>query len=87
MTEAIQTSISRAIREFLAELVEVPLAEIPEDADLRQELDVDSLQQLELVGLLEERFGVRLDAEDLSQVSSIQELSGRAAQNLGRQGE
>lgn len=87
MTQPTQTLVTDAVRGFLAEILEAPLAEIPQDADLKQELDVDSLQQLELVGMLEEKFGVSLDAEDLSQAGSIHELSNLAVRKLGLQGE
>jgi len=79
-------SIATAVRESLAEILEAPLAEIPQDADLKQDLDIDSLQQLELVGMLEERFGVFLDADDLSELGSIQEMAGRASHKLGLPG-
>ncbi len=81
-----QDAITTAVRELLAEILEVAPAEIRRDADLKQDLDVDSLQQLELVGMLEERFGVFLDADDLSELGSIQEMAERVAQKLGPAG-
>jgi acyl carrier protein len=86
VTQPTKLSIAAALRESLAEILEAPLAEIRQDADLKQDLDVDSLQQLELVGMLEERFGVFLDADDLSEVGSIEALAERAASKLGSPG-
>jgi acyl carrier protein len=86
VTQPTETSIATAVREILAEILEAPLAEIPQDASLKRDLDVDSLQQLELVGMLEERFGVLLDADDLSEAGSIQELAELAARKLGPAG-
>lgn len=86
MTQPTKTSIVTAVRECLAEMLEVPVAEISENADLKRDLAVDSLQQLELVALLDERFGVFLQADDLAEVGSIQGLAERALRKLGAPG-
>jgi acyl carrier protein len=86
MIELSKESITAAVREALAEILEKSEVEVPQDANLRRDLDLDSLQQLELVGMLEERLEVFLDADDLSRADSIGELAERAAQKLGLPG-
>ena len=86
MTLPTQGLLVITARECVAEILEAPLAEIPGDANLRQDLDVDSLQQLELVTMLEDRFGVLLDADDLSEVDSIEDLAARTLRKLGLPG-
>lgn len=82
MTQPSRASLVLVAREGLADILEVPVEQIHEDADLKGELDVDSLQQLELAVVLEERFGIVLDADDLSEINSIDQMAERALRKL-----
>lgn len=70
------------LRELLAEMLEAPLEEVGADAHLTDDLEVDSLQRLELMTSIERRLGIRLDAEDWSDGESILELAQRVELHL-----
>jgi acyl carrier protein len=52
------------------------LADLADDDDIRDTLGLDSLDFLQVVELLSERSGVRIDEEDYPQLSTLN--SGRA---------
>lgn len=72
------TTISLAVADVLAVVraelaVAAPdvAADAPSDADLRYDLDVDSLSLLELVARLEFRYSVAVPDDDWPQLTSI----------------
>jgi acyl carrier protein len=65
----------------VAGITKVPASRITPDTDLRVDLNVDSLQGLQIVAALEKRFNIELSDEDLdayTSVRSICEAVGRA---------
>lgn len=74
--------IQEVIRALLAEILEMPAEEIRDDADLADDLEADSLHQLELMGAIEERFDIQLDVNDWSDARTIVELAERARERL-----
>jgi acyl carrier protein len=64
MPESLSTAeIVTLLRELIAELLEIGVAEVIPDADLVREQGVDSLQQLELMTRVEHRLHVTFDVE------------------------
>jgi acyl carrier protein len=47
------------------------LAALPPDADLRETLELDSLDFLQVIELLSERTGVRIEEEDYSRLGTL----------------
>jgi acyl carrier protein len=70
--------IQEVIRTLLAEILEMPAEDIRADADLADDLEADSLHQLELMAAIEERFDIQLDVNDWSDARTIAELAERA---------
>jgi acyl carrier protein len=70
------------VRSLLAEIVETPVQMISVDANIAEELDLDSLQQLELMTMVERRLDVRLDVEDWLNSHNILELAERVRLRL-----
>ena len=67
-TEVRAASSTRSIRRVAPE---VDLAGLPPDADFREELDLDSMDFLNLVDALHERTGVDIPERDYPQLASI----------------
>jgi acyl carrier protein len=62
--------ILKAIRDELA-AIKVPGAETAEPETTFEELDVDSLDLVELVKALEDRFDVQISDDDLKGIASV----------------
>jgi acyl carrier protein len=72
-----------AIAEALGQVTPgIDISSIPADADLRDTLELDSLDFLRFVEILSERTGQRIDEDDYPQLatmaSSVKFLTGRA---------
>jgi acyl carrier protein len=66
--------ITAQTNSFLADEFEVDPADIREDADLKQVLDLDSLDYIDLVVVIENNFHFKVKPEDLSGIRSFQDL-------------
>ena len=73
LLSAVQTGA--LLRALLGEILEIDPVEIPLDAKLTDELDVDSLQQLELMTMIEERLQTRFDTEAWLGPRTVAELA------------
>lgn len=62
------------INEFLAEEFEVDSSRITPEANLRETLQLDSLDYIDLVVILESNFGFKVNAEDFSGITSFQDF-------------
>lgn len=60
-----------ALRSLIADVLELDVEEVTDDADFVQDLDVDSLMALTIVARVEKEYGVKLDESDFKQVSSL----------------
>jgi acyl carrier protein len=59
---------------IVAAITRAPAASIGPDTDLRLDLNVDSLQGLQIVAALENHFGLQLADEDLDATTSVREI-------------
>ena len=60
------------INEFLVEEFEVDAAKIQPDANLRETLELDSLDYVDLVVIIESNFGFKVVAEDFIDIQTFQ---------------
>jgi len=60
-----------AIREIAAEVLSVDAAAVTETARFKEDLEADSLDLVELVMGLEERFDIEVPEEDLEGVTTV----------------
>ncbi|MCX7767542.1 MAG: phosphopantetheine-binding protein [Flavobacteriales bacterium] len=78
MTEALQTDILKRVSEmvnrFLVEEFEVDPSVLKPDADMRQTLDLDSLDYVDMVVIIENLFGFKMKAEDFQNIRSLQDF-------------
>ncbi len=59
---------------FLVEEFEVEPGVIRPDADLKESLDLDSLDYVDLVVLIESNFGIKLESKDFTDVITFDNL-------------
>jgi acyl carrier protein len=60
-----------AIRDVAVEVLSVEPSQVTEEAKFKEDLDADSLDLVELVMGLEERFDVTIPEEDLEGVATV----------------
>ena len=59
---------------FLIEEFEVESEIIQPDADLKESLDLDSLDYVDLVVIIESHFGIKLESKDFTNVNTFDNL-------------
>ena len=67
-------AIVEKINEFLVDEFEVDEGDIAPEANLKETLELDSLDFVDLVVTIEENFGVKLVGEDFIGVHSVQDF-------------
>lgn len=60
------------LRSIVAQVLDVDAAEITDDAKFVDDLEVDSLLALEIVVVLEKKYGVKLPESDLRRIITLQ---------------
>ena len=71
MTEA---EIKRTVDSFLVEEFEVDEASISPEANLRDTLELDSLDYVDLVVVIESNFGFKVKGEDFTTIHTFQDF-------------
>jgi acyl carrier protein len=64
----------RKINEFLSDEFEVEASTITPDAPLKETLELDSLDYVDLVVILEGNFGIKVKQEDFTTIRTFQNL-------------
>jgi len=59
------------VKEVLAEQVGVDESEITEGASFTEDLDLDSLDLVELIMELEDQFGIKISDEDAQKIQTV----------------
>ncbi|MGY0070583.1 acyl carrier protein [Streptomyces sp. QTS137] len=60
------------LRSIIAQVLDVDTTEITDDVKFVDDLEVDSLLALEIVVVLEKKYGVRLPESELRQIITLQ---------------
>lgn len=63
--------VLQLIREHLATELELDVGEIGEDTRFKEDLEADSLDLMELVMELEDRYGVRIPDEEAARILTV----------------
>lgn len=66
--------IIEKINSFLVEEFEVEQEKITPEADLRETLQLDSLDYIDLVVVIESNFGFKVKAEDFTDIRTFQDF-------------
>ncbi|NVJ66732.1 MAG: acyl carrier protein [Gammaproteobacteria bacterium] len=74
--------IYSSLQEILEELFEIPVEDISLEANLYQDLDLDSIDSVDLVLKLQDVTGVKVKPEDFKQVRTVQDVVNAVHQLL-----
>lgn len=77
-----QQEIIDRINSFMVEDFEVDASAIKPDADLKETLDLDSLDYIDLVVVIEQNFGFKVKPEDFQQMVTIQDFYNYVSNRL-----
>jgi acyl carrier protein len=59
------------IRAMIAEELELPVEEVTDDADLKTELEMDSLAAMEVAVQLEKKYQIKIEEEEVKSLTSL----------------
>ncbi|QEV58204.1 acyl carrier protein [Streptomyces spectabilis] len=59
------------LRALVAEELELPLDDVTDDADLKNELDVDSLTAMEVAVQIEKKYRIKIDEEEIKTLTTL----------------
>lgn len=74
-----RNSMYEAIKSVLVEQFEIEASRVTPDANLYQELDIDSIDAVDLLVRLRELTGKRISPEDFQQVRTIDDILDKLA--------
>jgi acyl carrier protein len=76
----------KEVKAAIVELIEVDPEEITLESRFREDLSADSLDQVELLMLLEERFDITVPDEDVLQLTTVGNVVSYSSARTGRRG-
>lgn len=62
------------MRVIIAQQLNIPEADIKEDSNFKEDLDVDSLDLFEIIMALEDEFHVEFDSDDLESLTTVKDV-------------
>jgi acyl carrier protein len=73
MSDNVQSTAvdTEELRALISDALELPIEAVTDEARFKEDLDVDSLMALEIAVRLEKRYGVKVDDNELGDVSSL----------------
>lgn len=66
--------IKEKVREFLVEEMEIDEARITDDARLKEDLAIDSLEVVDIVVLVDQVFGFKMKPEDFKELKTFDQF-------------
>ncbi|TSA26810.1 MAG: acyl carrier protein [Bacteroidetes bacterium] len=66
--------IINKINQLLIEEIEIDEEQIRQDADLKRDLGIDSLDFVDLFVIIENNFGFKMKAEEMTDVTTLQDF-------------
>jgi acyl carrier protein len=67
-------------------VIELPVEEVSVEADLVEDLELDSLARMEIAAALEDQYAIRIEVVELVGVSTLPELCRFVETKLGETG-
>ncbi|MFI0370696.1 acyl carrier protein [Actinomadura sp. 1N219] len=71
MADRFDTLDKEELRGLIAEVLDLPVAEVTDEAHFLDDLDVDSLMALEIMVRLEKAYGLRLEETELESITTL----------------
>lgn len=78
-----RTEIEEKVREFLIEDLEVEEENIHPDALLKDDLGIDSLDFVDIVVIIERKFGFKIKPEEMTGVNTLQKFCDYIESKVG----
>lgn len=78
-----RTEIEEKVREFLIEDLEVEEENIHPDALLKDDLGIDSLDFVDIVVIIERKFGFKIKPEEMAGVDTLQKFCDYIESKIG----
>ncbi|MCD4682568.1 MAG: acyl carrier protein [Bacteroidales bacterium] len=66
--------IKDIVNDFLVDEFEIELDQIKEDATLKDELEIESLDLVDIIVMIEKKFGFKIKPEEIVKVQTVQDL-------------
>ena len=76
-------AIAEKVKHFLIEDFEIEDGVIKPEAELREEIGIDSLDLVDLVVVVDREFGFRIKQEDLKNIITLQDFCNYIAKQTG----
>ena len=78
-----KSTISEKINKFLVEEFEVDEGKLTPEANLRETLELDSLDYIDLVVVIESNFGFKVKPEDFTSIVTFQNFYDYVSSRIG----
>jgi acyl carrier protein len=69
-----RTEIEEKVREFLIDDLEIDEEKIAADAQLKEDLGIDSLDFVDIVVIVEKKFGFKIKPEEMADVKTLSQF-------------
>ena len=69
-----RTEIEEKVREFLIDDLEIDEEKIAADAQLKEDLGIDSLDFVDIVVIVEKKFGFKIKPEEMANVKMLSQF-------------
>ena len=80
-----RTQIEETVKQFLIEDLEIDGAKIKPEANLKEDIGIDSLDIIDVVVIVERKFGFKIKAEEMANVKTFSQfcdyIENKTAQN------
>ena len=74
--------IENAVKQFLVEDLELDAEKIKPEARLKEDIGIDSLDFVDIVVIVEERFGFRIRPEEMKEIKTFVEFCDHIEKRL-----
>ena len=64
-------NLEQDVRQLIAEIIEMESAQIEPDANLVEDLGMDSMMALEILAALEKKYKIKIPEEDLPKITTV----------------
>lgn len=79
----IRTEIEEKVKEFLVDDLEIDEEKIAPDALLKEDLGVDSLDFVDIVVIVEKKFGFKIKPEEMASVKTLSQFCDYIESKVG----
>jgi len=76
--------IIEIVNDFLIDEFEIEPEQIKENATLKDELDIESLDLVDIIVMIEKKFGFKVKPEEIVKVQTVQELYNFIEQRVNK---